>query len=83
VIAFAAQGAGHVLWPFVGATSRLVLAAGCGWIAVSYRGGGTATLAAMVSTSLVAYAVICATARCFRERFGGPRKDERRRREPI
>ena len=62
VIAFAAQGAGHVLWPFVGATSRLVLAAGCGWIAVSYLGGGMATLAAMVSTSLVAYAVICATA---------------------
>jgi putative MATE family efflux protein len=62
VIAFAAQGAGHVLWPFVGATSRLVLAAGCGWIAVSYLGGGMATLAAMVGTSLVAYAVICATA---------------------
>jgi putative MATE family efflux protein len=62
VIAFAAQGAGHVLWPFVGATSRLVLAAGCGWIAVSYLGGGMAALAAMVSTSLVAYAVICATA---------------------
>jgi putative MATE family efflux protein len=62
VIAFAAQGAGHVLWPFVGATSRLVLAAGCGWIAVSYLGGGIATLAAMVSTSLVAYAVICTTA---------------------
>jgi hypothetical protein len=62
VIAFAAQGAGHVLWPFVGATSRLVLAAGCGWIAVSYLGGGMATLAAMVSTSFAAYAVICVTA---------------------
>ena len=62
VIAFAAQGTGHVLWPFVGATSRLVFAAGCGWIAVSYFGGGMATLAAMVSTSLVAYAVICCVA---------------------
>jgi putative MATE family efflux protein len=62
MIAFAAQGAGHVLWPFVGATSRLVFAAGCGWIAVSHFGGGMATLAAMVSTSLVAYAVICAIA---------------------
>jgi putative MATE family efflux protein len=62
VIAFAAQGAGHVLWPFIGATSRLVLAAGCGWIAVSFLGAGMATLAAMVSTSLVAYAAICATA---------------------
>lgn len=62
MIAFAAQGAGHVLWPFLGATSRLVLAAGCRWIAVSYLGAGMATLAAMVSTSLVAFAVICATA---------------------
>jgi putative MATE family efflux protein len=62
VIAFAAQGTGHVLWPFVGAASRLLLAAGCGWIAVSYFGGGMATLASMVSASLVVYAMICATA---------------------
>ncbi len=62
VVAFAAQGAGHVLWPFVGAASRLVLAAGCGWIAVSYYGAGVAALAAMVSASLVAYAMINATA---------------------
>ena len=59
VIAFAAQGAGHVLWPFVGAASRLVIAAGGGWIAVSYFGGGMATLAAMVCASLVSYALIC------------------------
>jgi putative MATE family efflux protein len=62
VIAFAAQGAGHVLWPFVGAASRLVVAAGGGWIAVSYFGGGIATLASMVCASLVCYAVICAIA---------------------
>src|SRR5260370_629829 len=62
VIAFAAQGAGHVLWLFVGAASRLVLAAGCGWIAVSYYGAGVAALAAMVSASLVAYAMINTTA---------------------
>ncbi|WP_423879579.1 MATE family efflux transporter [Bradyrhizobium sp.] len=59
VIAFAAQGAGHVLWPFVGAASRLVLAAGGGWLAVSYFGGGMTTIAAMVSASLVSYALIC------------------------
>jgi putative MATE family efflux protein len=59
VIAFAAQGAGHVLWPFVGAASRLVLAAGGGWIAVRYFGGGIAALAAMVCASLVSYAAIC------------------------
>src|SRR6266849_5687162 len=59
VIAFAAQGAGHVLWPFVGAASRLVFAAGGGWLAVSYFGAGMAGLASMVTASLVAYAAIC------------------------
>jgi putative MATE family efflux protein len=62
VIAFAAQGAGHVLWPFVGAASRLIVAAGCGWIATFYFGGGMAALASMVTASLVAYAMICAIA---------------------
>jgi putative MATE family efflux protein len=62
VIAFAAQGAGHVFWPFVGASARLLLAAGGGWIAVSYFGGGMATLASMVAASLAAYAAICTVA---------------------
>jgi putative MATE family efflux protein len=68
VIAFAAQGAGHVFWPFVGAATRLLLAAGCGWIAVGYFGGGMALLASMVAASLVAYAAICTVAmfRAFR-----------------
>jgi MATE family, multidrug efflux pump len=48
--------------PGLGTQSIIFSAAGCGWIAVSYLGGGMATLAAMVSTSLVAYAAICATA---------------------
>ena len=65
VIAFAAQGAGHVLWPFVGAASRLLFAAGGGWLAVSYFGGGMATLATMVSVSLVSYAAICTAAMLF------------------
>ena len=62
VIAFAAQGAGHVFWPFVAASTRLLVAAGGGWIAVSYFGGGMALLAAMVAASLIAYAAICAVA---------------------
>ena len=62
VIAFSAQGAGHVFWPFVAASTRLLLAAGGGWIAVSYFGGGMALLASMVAASLVAYAAICAVA---------------------
>jgi Na+-driven multidrug efflux pump len=60
VVGFAAQGAGHALWPFVASTVRTLLAAGCGWIAVGYFGAGMTGLAAMVAASLVAYAAICA-----------------------
>jgi putative MATE family efflux protein len=60
VVAFAAQGAGHVFWPFVASIVRILLAAGCGWIAVGRFGGGMAALAGMVAASLVAYAAICA-----------------------
>jgi len=59
VIAFAAQGAGHVLWPFIASAARVLLAAGCGWIAVGRFGAGMAGLASMVTASLVAYAAIC------------------------
>ena len=45
VVAFAAQGAGHVLWPFVASVARILVAAGLGWIAVGYFGAGMATLA--------------------------------------
>jgi hypothetical protein len=59
VIAFAAQDAGHVLWPSVGPASRLLFAAGGGWIAVSYFGGGMTTIAAMVCASQLSCALIC------------------------
>ena len=59
VVAFAAQGAGHVLWPFVASVMRILFAAGLGWIAVGYFGAGMAGLASMVTASLVAYAAIC------------------------
>jgi hypothetical protein len=36
-----------------------LLAAGGGWLAVSYFGGGMTTIAAMVCTSLLSYALIC------------------------
>ncbi|SDT51310.1 MATE family efflux transporter [Bradyrhizobium canariense] len=62
VIAFAAQGAGHVFWPFIAAIARILIAAGLGWIAVGYFGAGMATLAALVTASLVAYAGCCAMA---------------------
>jgi putative MATE family efflux protein len=62
MIAFAAQGAGHVLWPFLGAASRLLFAAGGGWLAVAYFGGGMTAIAAMVCASLMSYALICSIA---------------------
>jgi putative MATE family efflux protein len=62
VVAFAAQGVGHVLWPFVGSVTRILVAAGLGWIAVGCFGAGMAALASMVTASLLAYAAICAFA---------------------
>jgi putative MATE family efflux protein len=59
VVAFAAQGAGHVFWPFVASAARVVLAAGGGWIAVGYFGAGMAGLSALVATSLATYAALC------------------------
>ncbi len=59
VLAFAAQGAGHVLWPFVAAITRILVAAGLGWLAVTRFDAGMAGLAAMVAASLIAYAAIC------------------------
>src|SRR6201994_1199014 len=62
VTAFAAQGAGHVFWPFMAAIARISIAAGLGWVAVGYFGAGIATLSAMVTLSLLAYAGLCAMA---------------------
>ncbi|MGJ5079835.1 MATE family efflux transporter [Bradyrhizobium sp. HKCCYLS3013] len=59
VLAFAGQGAGHVLWPFVGSALRVLIAAGGGYAAIVMLGGGMASLAAMVTLSLVAYALVC------------------------
>jgi Na+-driven multidrug efflux pump len=62
VVAFAVQGTGHVLWPFVASVGRILVAAGLGWVAVGHFGAGMATLASLVAASLVAYAAICAIA---------------------
>ncbi|BAM91648.1 conserved membrane hypothetical protein [Bradyrhizobium oligotrophicum S58] len=59
VLSFAGQGAGHVLWPFVGSTLRVLIAAGGGYLAIVWFGGGMASLAAMVTLSLVVYALVC------------------------
>ncbi|WP_244423166.1 MATE family efflux transporter [Bradyrhizobium sp. ORS 375] len=59
VLAFAGQGAGHVLWPFIGSILRILVAAGGGMIAIVHVGGAMSSLAAMVALSLVAYALVC------------------------
>lgn len=59
VVSFAGQGAGHMLWPFLGVTGRLAIAAGLGWVAVSVFGADIATLASIVASSFVAYAALC------------------------
>jgi putative MATE family efflux protein len=59
VIAFAAMGAGHVLWTFIASFVRILIAAGGGWLAVTAFGAGMAGLAAMVTASLIAYAAVC------------------------
>lgn len=62
ILTFAAQGGGRMLWPFLGGTARLVLAAGVGWLAVASFGAGLPALFAIVALSLVVYAAICAAA---------------------
>jgi putative MATE family efflux protein len=59
VVSFAAQGTGRALWPLAASGARILLAAGCGWIAVGYFGAAMAGLATMVTVSLIAYAAIC------------------------
>jgi len=62
VLNFAAQGTGHVLWPFVANTSRLLVAAGLGWIAVTQFGAGMTALALIVAASFVLQALIMGAA---------------------
>jgi hypothetical protein len=48
------------MWPLAASALRILIAAGGGWIAVLYFGVGMPGLAAMVTTSLAAYAAVCA-----------------------
>ena len=73
VLAFAAQGAGHVLWPFVASVTRILVAAGLGWLAVARFDAGMAGLAAMVAASLVVYAAICSLIMVWRGVWRAPK----------
>jgi putative MATE family efflux protein len=59
VITFASQGTGHVLWPSIGTTARMAVAAGLGSIAVRHFGAGMTGLSLFVAASLCTYALSC------------------------
>ena len=49
---FASQGAGRLRWPLVAGLSRLVVAAGGGWIAVRVLGGGLSSIFVVMALAL-------------------------------
>ena len=58
---FSSQGAGRLLWPFLANLSRLVVAAGGGWIALRFGGDLTAVFVALAA-ALATFGLIIATA---------------------
>ncbi|GGC71318.1 MATE family efflux transporter [Chelatococcus reniformis] len=62
LLSFASQGGGRPLWPFLGGTVRLVIAAGVGWYAVAHHGAGLATLFLIIAAAAVGAAAICVAA---------------------
>jgi Na+-driven multidrug efflux pump len=56
---FAGQGAGRVMWPVLGGTVRLMIAAGLGWIVVADLGGGLRELfIAVAAGSIVSGSIV-------------------------
>jgi putative MATE family efflux protein len=56
---FAGQGAGRVMWPVLGGTIRLLIAAGIGWIVVAGLGGGLQQLfIAVAAGSIVSGGIV-------------------------
>jgi putative MATE family efflux protein len=58
---FAAQGAGRLLWPFVANLSRLLIAAGGGWLALRF-GGDLSLVFLALAVALGAFGIINAAA---------------------
>jgi Na+-driven multidrug efflux pump len=58
---FASQGAGRLLWAFLGNFARLVIAAGGGWLALRFTGNLTAVFIAL-AMALAAFGLINAGA---------------------
>jgi len=59
---FAGQGAGRVIWPVLGGTVRLLVAAGIGWIVVADLGGALRGLFIAVAAGSIVYSAIVAGA---------------------
>jgi putative MATE family efflux protein len=58
-LGFASQGSGRMFWPFAAGTSRLLIAAGLGWLAVAHFGAGIATLSLIGAAAIVVDALVC------------------------
>lgn len=58
---FASQGAGRLLWPLLANFTRLILAAGGGWLALQWNGGVSEVFVALAA-ALVAFGLINAVA---------------------
>lgn len=59
---FASQGAGQLLWPLLAGVARLVMAAGGGWLAIHWFGGGLPALFTAIAVALVVYGTMVAGA---------------------
>lgn len=59
---FASQGAGRLVWPLLAGGARLVIAAGGGWLASRWFGGGLPALYTAIAVAFVVYAVMLAAA---------------------
>jgi putative MATE family efflux protein len=62
VLNFAAQGGGRPVWPILGGTARLIVAAGFGWLAVAEFGAGRPILFVIIAASSVISALVCIAA---------------------
>jgi putative MATE family efflux protein len=58
ILYFSSQGAGRMLWPFVGGIIRLLLATVGSWMAVHQFGAGLAGLSWMIAASFVVFCLL-------------------------
>src|SRR4030095_16261958 len=61
-LSFPTRGAGRLVWPLVAGVVRLVVAAGGGWVASHWLGGGLVSVFTAMAVAFVIYAAIVAGA---------------------